>query len=165
CAESGHVSALEASAWSWSTLLLDVDLDGYEDVLVAAGYDRDSMNGDVDAEIERRRAKRNLSSEEIRNLGLLYPSVPSSIVAFRNLGDLRFKEVGREWGFYWVGVNQGICCADLDNDGDLDLILNNLHDQAGVYRNEGTKPRVAVRLKGVGGNTRGSGSEIGLDGW
>jgi hypothetical protein len=115
----------------------DVDLDGYEDVLVAAGYDRDSMNGDVDAEIERRRAKGNLSTKEIRNLGLLFPCVPSPIVAFRNLGDLRFKEIGREWGFDWVGVNQGICCADLDNDGDLDVIVNNLHDEAGVYRNEG----------------------------
>src|SRR6266567_215014 len=151
-AEIAHLSGLEASAWSWATLFLDVDLDGYEDALVAAGYDRDSMNGDVDAEIERRRAERKLSSEEIRNLGLLYPRVPSPIVAFRNLGDLRFKEVGREWGFDWVGVNQGICCADLDNDGDLDLIVNNLHDQEGLYRNEGTMPRVAVRLKGVGAN-------------
>src|SRR6266571_342785 len=162
-AEIAHLSGLEASAWSWATLFLDVDLDGYEDVLVAAGYDRDSMNGDVDAEIERRRAKRNLSSEEIRNLGLLYPSVPSFIVAFRNLGHLRFKEVGREWGFNWVGVNQGICCADLDNDGDLDVIVNNLHDQAGLYRNEGTKPRLAVRLKGAA-NTRGIGSKIWLYG-
>jgi len=122
------------------------------------------MNGDVDAEIERRRAQRNLSSEEIRKLGLLYPRVPSSIVAFRNLGDLRFQEVGREWGFSWVGVNQGICCADLDNDGDLDVVVNNLHAQAGVYRNEGTMPRVAVRLKGERANTRGIGSKIWLYG-
>ena len=95
-AEIAHLSGLEASAWSWATLFLDVDLDGYEDVLVAAGYDRDSMNGDVDAEIVRRRAKGNLSTKEIRNLGLLFPRVPSPIVAFRNLGDLRFKEIGSE---------------------------------------------------------------------
>jgi hypothetical protein len=94
-AEIAQLSGLEASAWSWATLFLDVDLDGYEDVLVAAGYDRDSMNGDVSAEIERRRAKGNLSSDQIRNLGLLYPRIPSPIVAFRNCGDLRFKEVGR----------------------------------------------------------------------
>ncbi|MCI0540489.1 MAG: FG-GAP-like repeat-containing protein, partial [Verrucomicrobiales bacterium] len=163
-AEIAQLSGLEASAWSWATLFLDVDLDGYEDVLVAPGYDRDSMNGDVDAEIELRRAKGKLSSDEIRKLGLLFPRIPSPIVAFRNLGDLRFKEAGREWGFDWVGVNQGIGCADLDNDGDLDVIVNNLHDEAGVYRNEGTKPRVAVRLKGTGANTRGIGSKIWLYG-
>ena len=163
-AEIAQLSGLEASAWSWATLFLDVDLDGYEDVLVAAGYDRDSMNGDVDAEIERRRARGKLSSDEIRRLGLLYPRVPSPILAFRNRGDLRFQEAGREWGFEWVGVNQGLCCADLDNDGDLDVIVNNLHDEAGVYRNEGTNPRVAVRLKGTGANTRGIGSRIWLYG-
>ena len=59
-AEIAHLSGLEASAWSWATLFLDVDLDGYEDVLVAAGYDRDSMNGDVDSEIERRRTEHPL---------------------------------------------------------------------------------------------------------
>src|SRR5262249_33189643 len=115
-AEIAQLSGLEASAWSWATLFLDVDLDGYEDVLVAAGYDRDSMNGDVDTQIEQRRSKGNLSPDEIRNLGRLYPPVPSPVVAFRNLGNLRFKEVSRDWGFNWVGINQGICCADLDND-------------------------------------------------
>jgi hypothetical protein len=163
-AEIAQLSGLEASDWSWATLWLDVDLDGYEDVLVAAGYDRDSMNGDVNAEIQRRQAGSNLSSDEIRRLGLLYPPVHSPVVAFQNLGDLRFKDMGWEWGFAWVGVNEGICCADLDNDGDLEVIVNNLHEEAGVYRNEGTKPRVAVKLKGLGDNTRGIGSKIWLHG-
>jgi hypothetical protein len=163
-AEVAQLSGLEASEWSWATLFLDVDLDGYEDVLVAAGYDRDSMSGDVDIEIQRRKAGGNLSRDEIRNLGLLYPRVPSPIVAFRNLGNLRFKDVGREWGFDRETVNQGICCADLDNDGDLDVIVNNLHDEAAVYRNQSNRPRVAVRLKGAGANTRGIGAKIWLYG-
>jgi len=163
-AEIAQLSGLEASEWSWATVFLDVDLDGYEDVLVSAGYDRDSMNGDTDAEIIRRKSGANLSREEIRNLGLLYPRVPSPIVAFRNLGNLRFQDVGREWGFTRATVNQGICCADLDNDGDLDIIVNNLHDEAGVYRNEGIGARVAVRLKGQGGNTAGIGSKVWLYG-
>jgi hypothetical protein len=163
-AEIAQLSGLEASEWSWATLFLDVDLDGYEDVLVAAGYDRDSMSGDVDAEIQRRKAGAKLSSDEIRNLGLLYPRVASPIVAFRNLGNLRFKDVGHEWGFDRATVNEGICCADLDNDGDLDLIVNNLHDEAGVYRNQSSRPRVAVRLKGAGANTRGIGAKIWLYG-
>ena len=163
-AEIAQLSGLEGSEWSWATLFLDVDLDGYEDVLVAAGYDRDSMNGDVDAEIRKRKAGRNLSADEIRNLGFLYPPVPSPIIAFRNLGNLHFRNAGHQWGFDRVTVNQGICCADLDNDGDLDLIVNNLHDEAGVYRNECTRPRVAVRLKGEPANTRGIGAKIWLYG-
>jgi len=163
-AEIAQMSGLEASEWSWATLFLDVDLDGYEDVLVSAGYDRDSMNGDMDDEIQRHKSQANLSREEIRNLGLLYPRVPSPVVAFRNLGNLRFQDMGREWGFNRSTVNQGICCADLDNDGDLEVIVNNLHDEASVYRNDGIAPRVAVRLKGVGANTRGIGSKIWLYG-
>ncbi len=159
-ADIAQLSGLEATEWTWAPVFLDVDLDGYEDVLFASGYDRDSMNGDVAMEIKRREAGQRLSSEEIRRLGLLYPPVPSPILAFRNLGNLQFVEMGREWGFIWPGVNQGICCADLDNDGDLDVIVNNLHGEAGVYRNECVRPRVAVRLKGSGGNTRGIGSKI-----
>ena len=163
-AEIAQLSGLEASEWSWTTVFLDVDLDGYEDVLVSAGNDRDSMNGDMDQEILRRKGRGNLSVEELRNLGLLYPRAASRIVAFRNLGDLHFKDVGREWGFDKVTINQGICCADLDNDGDLDVIVNNLHDEASVYRNECTRPRVAVRLKGESPNTRGIGAKIWLYG-
>ena len=163
-AEIAQLSGLEASEWSWTTVFLDVDLDGYEDVLVSAGNDRDSMNGDMDEEIQRRKGRGGLSVEELRNMGLLYPPAASQIVAFRNQGDLHFQDVGHEWGFDKVTVNQGICCADLDNDGDLDVIVNNLHDEASVYRNECTRPRVAVRLKGAGANTRGIGSKIWLYG-
>ena len=163
-AEIAQLSGLDASGWSWATVFLDVDLDGFEDLLVAAGYERDSMNGDVNAEIERLRSKGKLSREALRNLGLLYPPIPSPILAFRNLGDLRFKPMGREWGFDRAGVHQGICLADLDNDGDLDVIVNNLHEEAGVYRNDGPNPRVAVRLKGSGANTRGIGAKIWLYG-
>src|SRR5439155_14309718 len=82
-------------------------------------------------------------------------------LAFRNQHDLTFKEMGREWGFDAPGVSHGMCLADLDNDGDLDVVMNNLNGTAGVYRNESNAPRVAVRLKGQSPNTRG----IGAKGW
>src|SRR5207302_6057731 len=102
--------------------------------------------------------------EQIARRLLAYPRLPVRMLAFRNLGNLQFVETGREWGFDRAGMRHGICCADLDNDGDLDVITNDLNDEAGVYRNEGTRPRVAVRLKGVSPNTRGIGAKIWLFG-
>jgi enediyne biosynthesis protein E4 len=163
-AEIAQMAGVEASEWSWTAVFLDVDLDGYEDLLIPTGHQRDAMDADTDEEIERRRSRANLSREQILDLGLLYPRLPVPMQAFRNLGNLHFRECASEWGLGRSGVRQGICCADLDNDGDLDVVTNDLNDEAGVYRNEGNKPRVAVRLKGTGGNTHGVGAKIWLYG-
>src|SRR4029077_20580136 len=95
---------------------------------------------------------------------LMFPKMKQVKVAFRNRGDLTFEEVGRDWGFDQVGVGHGMAVADLDNDGDLDVVVNNLNGPAGIYRNDSAAPRVAVRLKGLAPNTRGIGAKIGLDG-
>src|SRR6185369_2685918 len=85
-------------------------------------------------------------------------------VAFRNGRDLTFHESGALWGFDEPGVAHGMCLADLDNDGDLDVAVNNLNGAAGLYRNESIAPRVAVRLKGLTPNTQGIGAKIWLYG-
>jgi len=81
-------------------------------------------------------------------------------VAYRNRGDLSFEDVSVAWGFDTPGVSHGMCLADLDGDGDLDVVVNNLNGPAGIYRNESSAPRVAVRLKGLPPNTRGIGGKI-----
>jgi hypothetical protein len=159
--EIAQLSGLEASEWSWTAVFLDVDLDGYEDVLIPTGHDFDTQDSDVQ---ERMNARGPMPREEISERLLEYPRLSLPMQAFRNLGDLHFKELGQEWGFDRIGVKHGISCADLDNDGDLDVITNDLNDEAGVYQNEGVRPRVAVRLKGAGANTRGIGSKIWLYG-
>jgi hypothetical protein len=159
--EIAHYSGLEASEWSWSPIFIDVDLDGHEDLLVTTGHLFDTQ--DMDA-TQRTDAEAIAAGAQATSTLLLRQRLAVPKQAFRNRGDLTFQEVGKEWGFADVGVAHGMCLADLDNDGDMDVVVNNLNAAAGLYRNESKAGRVAVRLKGEGGNTRGIGARITLIG-
>jgi len=163
-AEIAQYAGIEASEWSWSPVLLDVDLDGYEDLLVPNGFVRDNMNLDAMNRIEAAKAGRRLSPLEELRLRALYPPLNTPNLAFRNLGNLKFAECSRAWGFDQPTISQGACLADLDNDGDLDFVVNNLNSVAGVYRNDAPGPRVAVRLRGQPPNTGGIGALITVSG-
>jgi hypothetical protein len=158
--EAAYLSGLEASDWSWSPVFLDVDLDGYEDVLVTTGFERDVQDVDMANQLEAIRQNRQLPDLEALKMRARFPRLSLPNLAFRNRGDRTFEEVGRSWGFDSVGVSQGMALADLDEDGDLDVVVNNMNDAAGIYRNESAAPRVAVRLAGAGRNTRGIGARI-----
>jgi hypothetical protein len=160
-AEVAHLAGLEASDWTWMPVFLDVDLDGYEDVLFVTGFFRDSLNADLVGEMQKRKGSRRLSAREQLELQLkVFPLHQQPNVAFRNRGDLTFEDVSDRWGFNEVGISQGLCLADLDNDGDPDVVVNKFGAPPSVYRNEAAAPRVAVRLKGLSPNTRGIGAKI-----
>ncbi len=159
-AEIAQYAGIEASEWSWNAVLLDVDLDGYEDLLVPNGFVRDNMNLDAMNRIATEKAGRTLTALEELRLRALFPPLNTPNVAFRNLGQLKFVECGHEWGFDQPTISQGACLADLDNDGDLDLVVNNLNSVAGVYRNETTAPRLGVRLVGRPPNTGAVGARL-----
>src|SRR4030095_9275002 len=133
-AEIAQMSGLDASEWSWTAVFLDVDLDGYEDVLVPTVHDFDTQDSDLQ---ERMNSRGPVSRDNIARRLLAYPRLFLTMNALRNLGELRFEEVAQSWGLDRPGVKHGIACADLDHDGDLDVITNDLNDEAGVYRNEG----------------------------
>jgi enediyne biosynthesis protein E4 len=161
-AEIAQLSGLEAAEWAWSCLFLDVDLDGWEDLLVVNGIERTGRDLDVLAHFRQLRQGRQLSDAEVFQARRLFPRQANGNLAFRNRGDLTFEEISKTWGFDYKGTTPAMALADLDNDGDLDVILNPLNGPALIYRNESSAPRVTVRLKGLPPNTRGIGARIGV---
>jgi enediyne biosynthesis protein E4 len=160
-AEIAYYARVAASEWTWAVYCLDVDLDGWEDILVTNGmlWSLDDM--DTQAEIKRiRKATGVIDRRSI----LLHPPLNTPNIAFRNCRDLSFEECGVTWGFDSEQVSNGIASADLDNDGDLDLVVNCLNSGALVYRNLSSEPRLAVRLRGADGNTQGIGARIEVHG-
>src|SRR5205085_9734220 len=110
-AEIALFSGVDASEWSWQPVFLDVDLDGFEDILVVNGHAFDVQDRDA---LNQVRALGAQTQEQRRTNILFYPKLETPNVAFRNRGDLTFEEVGRAWGFDSPQVSHGIALADLD---------------------------------------------------
>lgn len=160
-AEISAYSGLAASDWSWGGVFLDVDLDGYEDLLIPNGQQRNLAHADFASRVERvQRTRGRISLQEMKSIAEEFPPLEVPNLAYRNRGDLTFEETGTAWGFDTPTASQGLALADLDNDGDLDVAVNNLLQSAGIYRNETAAPRLAVRLTGMARNTAGIGAQI-----
>ena len=156
-AEIANLAGVAAAEWSWNPAFIDVDLDGWEDLLVSNGF---PFNMDDMDSKEKVRAMGQLSVEQSRRTLQIFPKLDTRNLAFRNNHDLTFAEVGGPWGFDSKEVSNGYALGDLDNDGDLDVVVNTLNGPALLYRNESSEPRVAIRLKGKAPNTQGIGARI-----
>ena len=142
-----------ASAWTWTAKFADMDLDGYGDLLVTNGMVNDLMDADFEARAELIGAAQGREAAEA--FRRTFPLLDDPDMAFRNNGDLTFSEVSAAWGFNIKAVSHGASFADFDGDGDLDVIVNYLNDQAGVYRNDATGRRIAIRLRGLESKSQG----------
>ncbi len=159
-AEVGRLAGVSASEWAWTPVFLDVDLDGWEDVLISNGHEMDMMDADTSMRAEQAKGKKALGNRELLELRRMFRRFAPPKAAFRNLGNLAFADVSRDWGFATEAVTQGMALGDLDGDGDLDVVANNLNDTPAIYENLADAPRLLVRLKGARGNTAGIGARI-----
>lgn len=165
--EIAYFSGVAASDWSWGGLIFDADNDGWNDIFVCNGIYHDVTNLDFMTFFANDVIQRMVLSgkkEEVEDIINKMPSVALSNKAFRNNGNLTFSDVGKAWGLDQPSFSNGSAYGDLDNDGDLDLITNNVNGPAMVYRNNAQESHrhhyMAVSLKQPGENNFAVGSII-----
>ncbi len=163
--ETGQLSGISNTDWSWSPLFADYDNDGWKDLSVTNGYLRDYTNMDfikyMNDYVQR---KGRLDREDVLELVHKIPSSNLINYLFKNNGDLTFTDVSSQWGFNIPSNSNGAAYADLDNDGDLDLVINNINKPAFIYENEANKQLknhfLEINLKGADKNTFGIGAKV-----
>lgn len=144
-------TGMAATDWSWSNLIADFDNDGLKDTYITNGLFRDIRNTDADKKVAEYINKTRsdwlkkhpdgggiesiLDIIDLDKAIEMVPSQPLKNYAFKNFGDLKFENVGEEWGVNTESFSNGSAYADFDNDGDLDLVVNNINEEAFIYRN------------------------------
>jgi len=158
-AEVSHLTGMDATGWTWSARLGDLDNDGRLDVFVTAGMIRNFIDADlVD--------KQNIAPTLAARANVWKNAQPrhETTLAYHNLGDLKFANVSKEWGLDHDGVSFGCALADLSGNGNLDLIFANYNEPPTIIRNNGTSGhRVEIKLAGRAPNLDGIGAELRIE--
>lgn len=166
--EVANFSGLPATDWSWGLVLFDADNDGYNDIYVCNGINRDLSNLDFldffsNGTYQEMIQKGN-REEATRNLIEKIPKTPLVNKAYRNLGNLKFEDIGKKWGFTQASFSNSVAYADLNNDGAMDLVINNENGPAFIYKNHSREINknhfLGITLHTEGENTFGIGSKI-----
>lgn len=167
--EAGQLAGLDKTDWSWATLLADLNNNGYKDAFVTNGFPRFYTNLDYLNDILwKAYPDEDLPDDpHIKyNLVQQMEKVEMHNFAFENMGDLTFKEVTEEWGLKNFTTSSGAAYVDLNNNGALDLVVNNINEPPSIYRNnaylQNRNNYLKIRLRGEGANTYGIGAKVTL---
>ena len=160
-----RITGMSSTDWSWAGLLADLDNDGWKDVFITNGTRRDINNKDYFNKIEKATYQ---VKKEFKNLDLTLnmPSEKVDNYAYKNNGDLTFSPTIKEWGLSFEGFSNGASYADLDNDGDLEVIVNNIDAPSVIYQNQTVELKsgnfLRIQLQGKDKNPLGLGTKISL---
>lgn len=165
--EVGQLAGISNTDWSWSALFADYDNDGWKDLFVSNGYLRDYTNLDF-LKYMGDYVQNNQNSIQRENVLELVQKMPASNVSnyiFKNKKDATFKNVTADWGLEMPTNSNGAAYADLDGDGDLELIVNNINKPASIYENKSNEvykenKSISIDLHGLGENTKGAGASV-----
>lgn len=156
--ETSQLSGVVKTDWSWAPLLADFDNDGFKDIFVSNGVYKDYTNQDF-----RNKLKEINASGESMTLDAVLAMVPAEKLnnyIYINDGNLHFTNMSEEWGLNDPSFSSGAAYADLDNDGDLDLIVNNINDLSAIYKNNSNQNYLQIDIKGSAKNSLGLGTKI-----
>jgi len=166
--ETGNYSGVSASDWSWGALFFDADNDGFNDIYVCNGVNRDVIDLDFMDFFANDVVQKMVLTHKKENVEEVLKKIPRNPLlnkVFRNKGNLQFEDIGKAWGFTQPTFSNGAAYADLDNDGDLDLIINNENQPSFLYRNNAREINTAnnyisISLKAKGKNSFAIGAKI-----
>ncbi|HEX8037996.1 MAG TPA: VCBS repeat-containing protein, partial [Chryseosolibacter sp.] len=167
--EIGQLAGVEATEWSWAALFADYDNDGYKDLFITNGYGKDVTNLDFIVYGERAESM-GLDEKSRKERQAVLNSLPGIKIPnyiYRNKGDLTFLDVSKEWGMTDPTYSNGAAYADLDNDGDLDLVINNIDGEASLMecqarqlKKDSTSNYLRIFFDGPTGNRDGLGTKV-----
>ncbi len=165
--EIGYLAGIEATDWSWSPLFADFDNDGWKDLFITNGYRQDITNLDFIKFSERTSRMGTDEANKKERLDMLakIPGIKVHKYIYQNNTDLTFKDQSENWGITSMAYSNGAAYADLDNDGDLDLVTNNIDEPASVFRNSRNNRKdsvnyLRVEFKGPKQNREGLGTKV-----